>query len=122
MSDSEVQVSVTSTSIAQEVLPKAFKDAVENKVSKDISCDPVKQNNPSRESAHPVAISFDKWQVIPSTDLLPADFGWRKLEKVCNILKLLQELTLLLQGDNAGVSMAIKAVKFLKHLTNSDPA
>ena len=34
--------------------------------------------------------------VIPllllSTELLPADFGWRKLGKVCNILKPLQEL------------------------------
>ena len=29
--------------------------------------------------------------------------------------------TLLLQGENAGVSMATEAVNFLKHLTNSDP-
>ena len=45
-----------------------------------------------------------------------------KLEKVCNILKPLQEPTLLLQGENAGVSIAIEAVNFLKHLTISDPA
>ena len=64
--------------------------------------------------------------VIPllfvSTELIPADFSWRKLERVCNVLKPLQEHTLLLQGENVGLSLAVKTVNFLKHLTNSDPA
>ena len=60
-----------------------------------------------------------RWYQTGTSTLLKTVWIWKK---VCNILKPLQELTLLLQGENAGVSMANKAVKFLKHLMNSDPA
>ena len=50
---------------------------------------------------------------------------WFRLEETGESLQHLESVTrvtLLLQVENAGVSMAIKAVKFPKHLTNSDPA
>ena len=60
--------------------------------------------------------------LLVNTDLLPSDFEWNKLQKFCNVLKPLEELTLKVEAETADVSVGIQALEILKHLAAQEPA
>ena len=60
--------------------------------------------------------------LLNNCDLFLPDFDWLKISKIINVLKPLQELTLLLQNPGADVLMGVTAIKFLKHIAAQEPA